>query len=659
MHTRLSFPALFAAVLLTFGVAACNKSSPAAPTPTAPGLALSSTTIAFNAQAVGTTSAAQTLTLTNNDGSTVTVGSVQINGSEFSLTNGCGATLNAGANCTVTITFTPSAIGTRTGALQINDNASNGPHVVPLSGTGGFGQVLDLQPPNITFPLVLVGTSAAVTMTLANNGAGTVTVSGVAATGDFSSTTTCAGALAAASTCAITIQFSPTAAGNRTGTVTVSDDAPGNPHTATLAGTGYARGPLVSLVHSSLAFGGQAVGSTSAPATAQFMNIGTDALSISGISTTPEFAQTNSCGAALAPQAICTMSVTFNPAAAGTRTGTLTIRDNAPGGFQSITLTGTGTDASSGSGPLVGLAPTSLSFGNVGIGSVSAAQTVTVTNRGAAPLSIGSAGTTGDFGQTSGCDAAIAPGASCAIKVTFAPTTPGSRVGLLTLNDNAPGSPHSVPLAGTGTGSVNPSLVISPTSLAFGAQLIGTTSAVQRATLTNSGGSPLAISSVSVDGADFAQTNSCGAPVPSGGTCAIDVTFTPSVVGTRTGKVTIVDNAAGSPHAIGLAGSGGVGQISLSPASLDFGNQTVGTSSSVGSFAIQNTGAVNVTLTGITASGDFDQTNTCGQVLGPSGTCTVTVTFTPTAAGRRNGTITIVHDAPGSPQQVVLTGAGF
>ena len=663
MHTRFRLRILCAVVALVAG-AACHKSSPTTPSdgssgPTEPGLNLSSATVSFSAQTVGTTSAGQTLTLTNNNGSSVDLSVIEVTGSEFAAASGCGATLPDGGECSVTITFTPGGIGTRTGSLRIGDNASDGPHIVPLSGTGSFGQVAVLEPANIAFPLVLVGTTVTVTVTFTNNGASPVTISGVSATGDFTPSSSCGSSLAAASSCAITVQFAPKAAGSRTGTLTLTDDAPGSPHIATLIGTGYARGPVVSLVHDSLMFANQAVGKTSPAATAQFQNIGTDALLISSITTTAEFAQTNGCGSSLPPQGICTMSVTFTPSAAGTRTGTVTIKDNASSGFQTIALTGTGTDASSGSGPLVGLSPTSLTFGNAAIGSTPAAQIVTVTNRGAAPLAVASVGTTGDFAQTSACEGALGPGESCAVKVTFMPTAPGPRVGLLTIADNAPGSPHTVPLAGSGTGAVGPSLVISPTGLTFGAQQVGTTSGSRTSTLTNVGGSPVTIASLTVDG-DFAATNTCGGSIAAGASCTVGATFTPTVVGTRSGKVTIVDDAPNGPHAIGLSGVGGVGQVVLSPANLDFGSLAVGAATgTTGTFNVMNAGSVALTLKSITAGGDFSQTNTCGDVLGVNASCTVTVTFVPTAAGQRTGTVEIVHDAPGSPQQVVLTGIGL
>ncbi len=101
----------------------------------------------------------------------------------------------------------------------------------------------------------------------------------------------------------------------------------------------------------------------------------------------------------------------------------------------------------------------------------------------------------------------------------------------------------------------NPAVALSASTLTFGAQNVQTTSAAQAVTLTNSGKGSLTITSIAATG-DFAQTNTCGASLAAGGSCAIAVTFTPTAAGQRSGSVTIADNAAGSPHTIALAGTG-------------------------------------------------------------------------------------------------------
>jgi hypothetical protein len=214
------------------------------------------------------------------------------------------------------------------------------------------------------------------------------------------------------------------------------------------------------------------------------------------------------------------------------------------------------------------LSPNSLTFGNQVVGTTSAAQTVTVTNTGTAPLTINSIAVTGtnasDFAQTNNCPTGsntLAIGASCNVNVTFDPGAAGSRSANLTLTDNANDSPQTAALSGTGVATA-PGVALSPGSLSFGNQNTGTTSSPQTVTLTNNGNAPLTITSITIAGTnagDFAQTNTCptgSSTLAANATCTISVTFTPAANGTRSGNVTITDNAGGSPQTIALSGTG-------------------------------------------------------------------------------------------------------
>jgi hypothetical protein len=203
-----------------------------------------------------------------------------------------------------------------------------------------------------------------------------------------------------------------------------------------------------------------------------------------------------------------------------------------------------------------------------------------------------------------------------------------------------------------------PGVALAPASLTFGPQNVGTTSAPKKVALLDAGSQPLSITSIAVSG-DFAQTNSCGSAVPTGGRCTISVTFKPTATGTRSGTVAIADNAAGSPHNLLLAGTGlGGPTVSLTPTSLTFAAQAVGTTSPPQQASLKNVGNETLNITSIAASGDFAQTNNCGSAVAASASCTLTVTFTPTATGTRTGAITITDNATGSPQRVLLTGIG-
>ena len=202
--------------------------------------------------------------------------------------------------------------------------------------------------------------------------------------------------------------------------------------------------------------------------------------------------------------------------------------------------------------PVATFSPTSLSFGNQTVGVSSSPQTTTLTNTGNLPLTITSIQITGadsgDFGQTNNCPSSLQPNNSCTISVTFTPIATGSRSAAVSVTDNAPGSPQSVPLTGVGTPA---SVTLSPPSLSF-AQILGTTSQSQTIQLSAS----YAISITSIEAsAEFGQTNNCGKGLPPGGKCQILVTFAPTTSGTQSGTLTINDSGADSPQTAALSGT--------------------------------------------------------------------------------------------------------
>ncbi len=209
---------------------------------------------------------------------------------------------------------------------------------------------------------------------------------------------------------------------------------------------------------------------------------------------------------------------------------------------------------------LASLSTNSLTFGNQQVGTSSAPETVTLSNTGTAPLEIGSIGITGanrsNFAQVNTCGSSLAAGATCTIIVTFTPSATGSRSASLGITDNASGSPQTVSLSGTGTGTT---VRLYPSSLNFGSIKVGNTSAPKTITLTNLGSTTLSISSISITGADsgdFNQTNNCGGSMGAGQSCSIEVTFSPQATGSRTASVSVTDNASGSPQTAALIGTG-------------------------------------------------------------------------------------------------------
>jgi hypothetical protein len=211
-----------------------------------------------------------------------------------------------------------------------------------------------------------------------------------------------------------------------------------------------------------------------------------------------------------------------------------------------------------------------------------------------------------------------------------------------------------------GLGTPSPVAHLSKSKVVFPTQLVGTTSAKVKVTLSNIGSAPLEVGVTSAG--DFAQTNDCPASLSPGSNCTINITFKPSDIGTRTGNVTVWDNnnnVGGSSQQISLSGTGTV--VTLSPSKVTFPPQKVGTTSGPQTVTLTNHSLSAVGINGITISGmdkgDFAQTNTCGNVVQARNTCTISVTFTPTATGGRTATVN-VNDTGGGPQHVSLAGTG-
>lgn len=312
---------------------------------------------------------------------------------------------------------------------------------------------------------------------------------------------------------------------------------------------------------------------------------------------------------------------------------------------------------SSCSGPVT-LSSVNLNFGNVQVGVQSPPIVVTVTNNQAVVLNISGVYTSGGpFSQTNTCQQPVAPnGGTCTITVYFTPTATGTVTGTLTVTDDASNSPQTASLTGTGASSA---ISLSPSSLAFGNQVLNTTSAGQNITATNSGFVNLTINSVAASGG-YSQTNNCtGVTLTPGQTCTMTVTFAPTVTGSVPGVITVNDTAVGAPHVISLSGNG---QLAMSmSANLTFAATNVGSTSVAQTMTLTNNQSQTATFTYAT-SGDFSAVGNggspCNGTLAAKAKCTFGVTFTPTTNGVIKGTLTIAPTPSGNVVAGGLTGTG-
>jgi hypothetical protein len=208
-------------------------------------------------------------------------------------------------------------------------------------------------------------------------------------------------------------------------------------------------------------------------------------------------------------------------------------------------------------------------------------------------------------------------------------------------------------------------LTVAPTTLTFGVQGTGSTSASQPVTLTNTGTTAIAISSI-VPSAGFTQNNNCGTSLAGGASCTVNVSFAPTATGAISGTIRLTDGDSSSPQNVVLGGTGTVilGPVaSLTPTSNGFGNQTVNTTSGGQVFVLSNaTGTaaltgISVSLTGANTA-DFGVSNACGTTLAVGSTCNISVTFTPLSVASFSATLSVSDNATGSPQTSSLSGTG-
>jgi Cep192 domain 4/Purple acid Phosphatase, N-terminal domain/Calcineurin-like phosphoesterase len=736
---------------------------------TAPAVNLSNTSLNFGSQVVNTSSVAQNVQLTNTGSTALNITSMGVTGTnsgDYSQTNTCGSSVSAGSNCTISVTFKPTATGTRSASVSISDNASGSPHTISLTGTGTTsGPVISgVGASGITTTSAVIGWTTNVQATTQVE-YGTSTNYGTLTTLNASLVTTHSQTLSNllantnyhyrvrskdsgnSETISADFTFTTDSTSQPPSAITFIQSASAFSSSATALSKAfniattknnlivvgvYTWGGTVSSVSDTLANSyllassgatpsgnrlyvyyaiNKASGADTVTANLSGGGVMSDIHEYAGISTTTPLDQakvSTGSGTAIDSGGVTTTvanelifgyagvdgNVVSGPGA------TFTQRENTGNGegsedkivsaIGSYNATATGgsatwagaivTFAGAGTGspaPAVNLSASSLIYGSQQINTTSAAQTLTLTNTGTSALHLTTVALGGtnptafavSTGTTCTNGSTVAAGGTCIVNLTFSPSALTSYVATLTFTDDA--SPTTQVVNLTGTGITSQSILFSPSPLAFGSQQQGTASAALTSTLTNSGSSSVTITGVTITGSnpgDFTfVAPSSGADcrtvgtVAANGTCSIALTFTPAATGARAATVSVADSAAGSPHTLAVTGTGTSTTsttVSLSPTSLSFSRTRVGSTSSSKSVTLKNTGTSVLNISSIATSGDFSQTNTCGSSRNPGQSCTIRVTFSPTASGTRTGSLTVTDNASNSPQSVSLSGTG-
>jgi hypothetical protein len=597
--------------------------------------------LAFTSVPLGSTSAAQTVILTNPNSVAVTVTAIAASG-DFSAASNC-PTIAAFASCSVNVTFTPAATGARSGTLTVSEAYSSTPQSIPLTGTGSAAGI-QVTPSLLSFgSQIVASTSNGGTVSIMNTGTADLIISNIATVGDFVTSGNCAD-IPAGSNCSLTVTFTPTTTGARAGTLTLTDNVGGGSQNQVVDLSGIGSQAGATLTPSVQIFPATLVGASSFALNATLTNTGTAALTGIGVSILGDFIQTGTCAATLAPAATCIVSVTYAPTVGGAETGSLTVTDSL--GTQSVSLVGTGL------APGASLNTAQLVYGGQLVGTSSLAQTVIFTNTGNAAVNIASIVPATNFTDTTNCSGSIAVNASCSVNVIFTPSATGPLSGTLTIADGA--GTQVVTLLGQG---INKGLAISPSFAFFGDQEAETTGLAQTLILTNTGTERLTLNPLAVSN-NFTASSQCPAILAAAASCAVSVSFTPTAIGTLAGSL-VVSDASGLVSTLAtLSGQGTLPGLATSPATLSFGSLPVGTASQAQTVTVTNTGSAPLLIGAVSGTGDFAETDTCSlQTIAPGNNCVISVVMTPTTMGTRTGTIQFSDNADGA-HQIALSGVG-
>jgi hypothetical protein len=619
--------------------------------------------VAFGSRRVGSPSSAQGFQLTNGSADVLKVLSYTVTGGSgaFVVSPGSGVvSIQPGQSSLWSATFTPAAAGATSAVLTFNTD--HGAFVTSFSGTGTFpttvvnANLLDLgaSPKGVQ--------SAPQSFTVTNAGTDSLSISGWSITGadaaDFALGSQNGLTVAAGATSTpIDVRMTPSHVGTESATLHFTTD--NGAESVELTGSGIF--PNVVISRTSLDFGLVQLGDVAPSQTVVLVNTGTNSslvtMSLTGAQAAAFSVTGSGTSLTLAPGQTASWTVVFGPIVTGVSAATLAFQTDS--GRLSVALSGTGGDVF----PVAGLAPDTLNFSPLRVGTTEASQSLTLTNSGTADLHVASYALAGaaaaDFAVTPGSGAkTIAPGASFSWSVSYVPTV--ARPSSANITFTTDGGVVSASLNGLGQ---FPTTTVSPTQLAFGNVRKATASAAQTVTISNGGNSSLGVSSVTVTGTDAADFTLSTPSVPfniaTGGSNSVFATFRPSKVGVETASVVITtDNGS---QTVTLTGSGTFPAVAWSTTALAFGSQRRNTATAGRVVTLTNTGTDSLGITGFAVTGanaaDFSVSPASGGSTLAAGVPTSwTVVFTPSALGAESATLTFTTDL--GTQDVALSGTG-
>ncbi len=629
---------------------------------------------------VGSVSGAALLTLTNlvAAGTSVAISGVTTSG-DFAFAaadpsgQGCAGALAYAASCSLWVQFAPTEIGARSGTVTISTSA--GTATVSLAGSGTASSGISISPLALTFLTLAGDTGPTQTVSVENTGTQGISIgTPTTTTTNFTAVSGC-GALAAGASCSITVRFVPGAAPvSDTLSIPVTTTANGGSGTTQTFSVGLSGAFTIlsqglAVFPGTMSFGPVATSTIGSARQVTVTNLSSDQVSISVTLPRSYELEQNGC-TTVAPNASCVLNVAFVPLENGDLPGTILVAASSSDGSVSQTALlyadgfGVGSGALSVSGGLI--VDGVFNFGSVATGETASKQ-FTLSNTGAQPITVRRILSQSPFLSSTTCGNTLPSGGACSVTVEYSPGggSSGMDTGALTVESEAASSPNVLDLEGQAGGSSGgggsggvATYSLSQSTLSFSSTTVGDTSAPQTVVLTNTGSSPLQVSSVSTT-ADFLVQNGCGV-VTAGGTCTLAVASAPQAAGIKVAALEIRSDAADSLEYVTLVGTGAASPLSFSPTSLTFGSVLVGGSSTL-PVQVTNSGTTAITFTSITAVGPFAVSGECpvaGETLAPLASCTEQVMFQPTSAGQSGANISFNTSASTGAIPFPVSGTG-
>lgn len=590
------------------------------------------------------------------------------------MSNACqGASVAAGANCTISYVFSPRQAGTRAASLRVSAGAGVSADV-SLSGRGLLPASLSVSPASYDFGNVPFGTAVTQPFVVRNDGEGDAAnvMASVSGANYLVTANSCSGALAGGAQCQVTVQYTAPAAATmgQAGTLSVTSSTVG---VAPVQLTANAVAPgALGITPSSHSFGNQQQNTDSAAMTFTVRNNGgslTGPLSVSltgPLAGQYNIASNNCIAVGLPVNGTCTIGVVFSPDTSVRDIVNATLLVSAsPGGTVSASLSGNARKAAT----LVA-SEMSVGFDPTPVGSLSSSYLVSITNDGDLASGVIAPTLTGDFAFSTfagSCDGAtLNGGQTCSLRVYFAPTAAGNRTGTL-LVAATPGGSVSIGLSGTGQRPAALSLAPAMTGgNSFGGVLMNS-SVTRVMQLTNTGEVASSPISFTLTGTGFslvtggAQACVAGQVLAAGTSCNIPVQFTASPPsGLVTGQLSASATSGGNPTLAVSATAQNPAQLSSSATGTGFGFVAVGSTSSPFVWTVTNTGDVASGVIGtpsLPASYVIVSNDCSNQTLAPSGSCNIRFAFNPTVPGSVLGTVS-VSATPGGTASINVGGSG-